>query len=145
MIKEFVLKIVGTAFVCIVCEFIIPEGSLKKYFRLTIGFIMMCVLMNPILNISDLKEFEFKFDGGMSEEEIRSESDAYILRLHEENVLNYIKQLCGEDVEIFIEMFADGQIKSVKIIGNDISTNTLETLKRELGCEKITITDNKEE
>ena len=139
MIKKFIISIVSTVFLCTVCEMLMPEGKFKKYFHLVVGFVMMCVLMKPFVkDIAPLDDFRIAFDTEISEEELKAESDAYILKLHEENLKNRIKEICGEETEIFIELYADGQVKSITLYGT-ISHENIKEIAKELGCEDIKV------
>lgn len=145
MIKSFILSVIGTVFMGTVCEMIIPEGNLKKYFRLAMGFVMMSVLISPVKNLSELPEFEFSFTDTMTEEELRAESDAFILKLHEENIKTRIKELCGDKTEVFVEVFSDGRVKSVKLAGSSITDGIIESIKKETGCENVIFVSGEED
>lgn len=138
MIKEFIFSVVGIAFLETACEMIIPEGNMKKYFKLAMGFIMMCVLLKPVTELTDFKKFEFSFDENLTEAELRAESDAYILKIHEDNIRKKILEICGENTQVFIELYSDGNIKSIALRGN-VSDSNIMYLKEELGCENITV------
>lgn len=136
MLKDFIVSVLSVVFLGTVCEMIIPDGSLKKYFKLVIGFIMMSTLIYPVKNIKSAPEFEFSFEYPMSEEEIRAESDAYILKLHEETIQNRISEICGDDVKIFTEIFSDGTIKEITLRGN-VSKSEIDKIIKETGCKNI--------
>lgn len=139
MIKEFIISIVSMVFLCTVCEMLMPEGKLKKYFHLVVGFIMMCVLMKPFAkDIVSTEEFWIDFDTEITEEELRAESEAYILRLHEENLKNRIKEICGDETEVFIELYSDGQVKAITIHGT-ITQENIRDVVNEIGCEDIKV------
>lgn len=138
MIKDFIYTIIGVAFLSVVCEMILPQGRMKQYFKLVMGFIMLCVLLKPALNITDYPEVDFSFDNTITEAELQAESRAYILRIHEENIRKKVMEVCGDDTKVFIELFSDGNIKSVTLRGN-VSEEKIEYLRNELGCENITL------
>lgn len=138
MIKEFILSIISIAFLSTVCEMIIPEGKMKSYYKLVFGFILMCVLIKPVGNINNFPEIDFSSESVITEEELKAASNAYILKIHEENIKSRICELCGDDIEIFIELFSDGNIRSVTIRG-EVPSTTIEFLKTELGCNDIKV------
>ena len=139
MFKEFVTRVISLAFLCIVSEMIMPEGSMKKYLHLAVGFMMMCVLISPVTNLLNPESFEFSFDSEMTNEEIIAESEAYILKLHEENIREHVINIYGHECEVFVKVNSDGMVKEV-IIRSDISDNLrINRLKEELGCENIKI------
>ncbi len=138
MIKNFICSIIGVAFLSTVCEMIAPEGKLKKYYKLIMGFVMMAVLLKPLTNISDFPTFEFSVNESITEEELLAAGNAYILKIHEENIRQKILDICGENIEVFIELFTDGRVKSVDIKGK-VNSSNIEQLKKELGCENIKV------
>lgn len=138
MIKNFIFSVIGISFLSTACEMLIPEGKMKKYYKLVMGFIMMCVLINPISNITTFEKFEFSFSESITEEELLAESEAYILQMHKENIEKRIKEICGEETQAFIELYADGLVKSVVLKGN-VTMEKLVLLKEELGCEDIKV------
>lgn len=139
MFKEFAINIIALAFLGAVLEMITPNGTMRKYFKLVMGFMMMLALISPIKKGADMGNFEFSFDAETSEEEIQAKSNAYILKLHEDNIVNYIKSYLGQDTEVFVEIFSDGNVKSVSIQGKYVSEEKLATIKSELGCENIKV------
>lgn len=139
MFKEFVISIISLAFLCTVSDMIMPEGSMKKYFKLAMGFMMMCVLISPVTKIIDIAPFEFSFKQDMSNEEISAKSDAYILKMHEENIREHILNIIGNNAEAFVEINSDGTVKNVVIRCSYVSEGTLKSLKSELGCENIKV------
>lgn len=138
MIKNFIFSVIGISFLSTACEMLIPEGKMKKYYKLVTGFIMMCVLINPISNITTFEKFEFSFSESITEEELLAESEAYILQMHKENIEKRIKEICGEETQAFIELYADGLVKSVVLKGN-VTMEKLVLLKEELGCDDIKV------
>lgn len=144
MFKEFMISIISLSFLCVVSDMLMPEGALKKYLRLTFGFMMMCTLIMPMTKIIDIEPFEFSFDNGIGNEEIAAKSDAYILKKHEENVANYITELFGEGTEAFIELYSNGSVKGVVIYTENSNASLAEEVKRTLGCENIKVSKRDE-
>lgn len=139
MFKEFMTGVISLAFLCTISNMLMPEGTLKKYLSLTFGFMMIATLIMPMVKIKDCEPFEFSFDYDMNSEEINAKSDAYILELHEENIRKHIKELFGENAEVFIELYADGRVKSVDIYTEKFNLTDLEKLKKTLGCDNIEV------
>lgn len=138
MVKSILLILIETVFVCTLCEMIIPDGSLKKYFRLVIGFIIICTLLKPLANLKNVNIDEIKIDVGMTEEEMRHESEAYILRLHKENIEKRIKEIIGGDTEVFLRIGSDGSVLSITLKGA-VSQDKMLLIKSETGCDDIKI------
>ncbi len=140
MFKDFMINVVALSFLATACEMIMPDGSIKKYLKLIMGFMVMVTLLNPVLkNMQSPQEFEFSFEEFQSDEDFSAKSDAYILKLHEENIKNHIREKTGGDGEIFTELYSDGRVKEVTIRNSHIPLAVIEELKRELDCEKIQI------
>lgn len=139
MIKEFLLTLVGVVFLSTACEMLIPNGSVKKYYQLAIGFVVMCVMVKPLTNIIQFSDFEFTFDSEMSEAQMQAESNAYILKLHEENIRKRIIEICGRDTDVFVELFTDGRVKSIRMRGEGIGADKILKIKEEMGTDNVEI------
>ncbi|MBQ8541032.1 MAG: stage III sporulation protein AF [Clostridia bacterium] len=137
MLKSFIVSIVSISFLCIVSDMIIPEGTMKKYLKLVFGFMIMSALLAPVTKFKQTEPFRFSFDSEISNEEITAKSDAYILKIHEDNIRKHIETYFAGDTEIFIELFSDGRVKSVKIYCEKPDILIEEKLKSTLGCENI--------
>ena len=116
-----------------------PEGSMKKYFRLVIGFVVMCVLISPFGSIDKIKTYQFEFDGGMSESELKAGSEAYMLKLHRENIAKRVEEIAGEGSEAFVQIHSDGSVIEITLKGKNISSDAINKIKTETGCSNITI------
>ena len=140
MLKTFLQSVIALAFLGTVCDMMMPENAVKKYFKLTFGFMMIFILINPLTKNINTTDFEFSFDEFMSNEEIKSTSDSYILKMHEENISNYVSEKTGcKSEQIFVELYSDGAVKSVAIRDAVVPYGIIADLKIELGCEKIYI------
>ena len=137
MFRSFFSGVIPLAFFAIVSDMLMPEGTLKKYMSLTFGFMMMCTLIAPVKSFINTTPFEFSFDAEMSNEEITAKSDAYVLKLHEENIREYIRQIIGENAEVFIDLYSDGQVREVIIYTDTNNPLLLSQLKQTLGCDNI--------
>lgn len=139
MFKEFITSVVSLSFLAVVSDMLMPEGTMKKYLSLTFGFMMMCALIAPITKTSEIELFEFSFDSEITNDEIQAKSDAYILKLHEENIRKYIVETFGEGTEAFVQLYADGRVKGVTIYTQNQDLHLLNEMKKTLGCENIEI------
>ena len=110
---------------------------MKKYLKLVFGFMIMSALLNPVTKLKQTEPFRFSFDSEITNEEIQAKSDAYILKIHEDNIKKHIETYFNPDAEIFIELFSDGSVKSVKIYCENPDILIKEKLKSTLGCENI--------
>lgn len=139
MIKSFISGIAGAVFLAVACEMIMPEGCMKKYIRLAMGFVMISVMISPFINGAKLPEFEFDFDSAYTEEELTAQSRAYILSYHRENVEKRAREICGEGSKAYAEINSDGSVKSVRIESVNNVENKRAELAEEFGCENIII------
>ncbi|MCD8048824.1 MAG: stage III sporulation protein AF [Clostridia bacterium] len=140
MIKNVLINVTGAVFLSVVCEMIMPEGSLKKYLRLAIGFIMAAVLISPIAGGIEIEMPEFSFGEEMSEDELTAKSDALVLKMHRENVEKRAEEIAGEGSEAYAEIASDGSVRSVRVIAAQGAADVSERLKAEFGCEDVVIT-----
>lgn len=138
MFKDFLSGIIALSFFGTICEMIMPKGAIEKYFKLAFGFMMMFVLVSPVTKSIDSTEFEFSFDELMSNEEISAKNDYYILKMHEENIQKQVLERVGGNAQVYVEIFADGTVKSVTIRGVRVNDTVINELKTMLGCENIT-------
>lgn len=139
MIKSFISGIIGVVFLSVACEMIMPEGSMKKYIRLAMGFIMISVLISPFLKGGKTVELEFDFDSAYSEEELIAKSNAYILMYHRENIEKRAEEICGEGSKAYAEVNSDGSVRMVSIQSENNLENKRDALVKEFGCENIII------
>ncbi len=140
MLKEFMVSVISLSFLALVSDMLMPEGTMKKYLSLSFGFMMMCTLIIPVTGIVNSEPFEFSFDSEITSEEIQAKSDAYVLKLHEENIRSYIVEAFGEGTQVFIELYSDGRVKQVVIYSENNNLLLLDKIKKTLGCENIEIT-----
>ncbi len=142
MIKGFIARVIGVVFLGTMCEMIMPEGTFKKYYKLAMGFIMMCVLIQPLAKKPEGdKLFDFSYNVEISEEELKAKSDAYILKIHEETIKNKLLEICGSDVEIFIELYNNGLVRSVGLRGENVSLDKITEIKTLLGCDNVKVVE----
>lgn len=139
MIRSFVSEIVGVVFLSAACEMLMPEGTMKKYVRLAIGFVMIAVFMSPFTKEAEAPRLSFDFGSAYSEEELRAQSDAYVLEFHRKNIEERAVEICGEGSSAHAEVYSDGQVKSVTITADRDMGDKLPKLKEEFGCENIVI------
>lgn len=139
MIKSFISGIVGVVFLAVACEMIMPEGCMKKYIRLAMGFVMISVMISPFIKGAKLPEFEFEFDSAYTEEELTAQSNAYILMYHRKNIEKRAREICGEGAKAYAEVNSDGSVKSIRIESENNIENKRAELVKEFGCENIII------
>ena len=134
-------SIAGAIFISVVCEMIMPEGSVKKYVRLAIGFMMISVIISPFTKGIELPELDFEIEAGFSKEELEARNDAYILDIHRKNIEKRAEEMCGEGAKAYAEVFSDGTVHSVRIEAEGDISYMLPEIKKEFGCENIEIVE----
>ena len=137
--NSFITSVAGAIFISIVCEMIIPEGNVKKYVRLAIGFMMISVIVSPFTKGYKLPELDFSIEAGFSKEELEAKNDAYVLDIHRKNIEKRAEEMCGEGSKAYAEVFSDGTVKYVRIEAKGNISYLLPGLKKEFGCENIEI------
>ncbi len=137
--KNMILLLIGTVFVCTLCEMIIPEGNMKKYFRLVLGFVVLCVVLKPVGEFKGEEIFSFEFEDSLTEEEMRAESEAYILQLHKENIAKRVREIIGVECKVFVNVSSAGEVVSINIVSGGVTEDVLYKIKKETGCDNIKI------
>lgn len=137
--KEFILTVCGVVFLATAGEMILTEGVFKKYYKLALGFVIMCTLMEPLLNLEQPRTFEFTNTEAMSENEICALSNAYILKLHKENIEKHIMGICPRITMVNVEVSSDGTIFSAKLKGEGVSEADVFIIKEDIGCENVEV------
>ncbi len=95
-------------------QMLMPEGSIKKFASLAIGFMMVATVLSPIpFNIKDLN---FKSEG--TEIDFSSAEATYraeVIMRHKENLNEKINAQMVHGSKAFVETDNDGNITSVTI------------------------------
>lgn len=135
--KDYILSLAGITVFGSVCEMLIPQGVYKKYLELTVGIVLVCALIFPIVtgnvNFSlDIPSFE-------TESAVKSFDDTQknqVINLYKQKLSDKIKDGAGakhkEDFDIKCEVLTDdesfGVISSVCIIADKNAD------KQEINC-----------
>ncbi len=139
-----IAQIAGVVFLSIACEMIMPDGGMKKYIQLAVGFVMMTVLIKPIAEKHELPEFDFEFDNVYEEEELKSQSDAFVLMIHKRNLEKKAEEICGPESQAYVELYSDGRVKSVKIVCDKKDIAKASEVAEKLGCGDVEMTEREE-
>lgn len=114
---------------------LIPEGSIRKFASLAMGFMLITAIMSPFGR--DGKFFEFKPDSfGVSEESIKEAESLYeknVLDRHRQNLEGMIKEKIKHGSDVKAEVNEKGELCKVTLfLKGDESTAVLyivDTLK----------------
>lgn len=123
-IKSIVTVIILVSFL----EMLMPEGKMKKYLNLILGFIIMLIILNPIINIlntsESLEDEVFKLSSDMNKKEYSFSSSNI-----EKKQMNQLKELykarIKQDIAYRIESKYDVKVEKVNI---EIENNTKEKM-----------------
>lgn len=96
---------------------LIPEGSIKKYTSLAMGFILICSALSFIPAdkndaFFDIEPFTF------SEEEIEENEALYraeVIKKHRENLENAVKAKLKNGGRVYVEVNPQGEVSSVTL------------------------------
>lgn len=95
LIRNWLIGITASAMVAALADSVVPDGSIKKYVKLTGGLLIMLTVLQPLgsLDYSDVSEILLDY---------RIQSEAYSAGLETENV-QLIKNIIAEDVAAYIQ------------------------------------------
>ncbi|RKD27879.1 stage III sporulation protein AF [Caminicella sporogenes DSM 14501] len=117
-IYKWIRNIVSVMIFVSFIEILMPEGKMKKYLNLILGFLVMIVIINPIINLlnsKDVLEKEyFKISALLSEEECKM-TVKNIESLQREQLINIYKSKLKDDIKTRIE-----RKYSVKVLNVDM-------------------------
>lgn len=138
-IKSIVTVIILVSFL----ELLMPEGKMKKYLNLILGFIIMLIILNPIINIlnttESLEDEVFKLSSDMNKKEYSFSSSNI-----EKKQMNQLKELykarIEQDIEYRVESKYDVKVEKVNI---EIENNTKEKMG-EIKKLELIVNNNKE-
>ncbi len=94
---------------------LIPEGSIKKYTSLAMGFILICSALSFIPDGENASFFDIK-PISFSEEEIKSGEALYkseVIKKHRENLENTVKERLKHGGRVSVEVTEEGEVSSV--------------------------------
>jgi len=145
VISAMIRELAGAVFLSTAVASIMPAGSMKKYVRLAIGFVMIIILTRPITKNIDLPELDFEFSESLDEAELQGEGDALVLKFHRKNLEREAERIAGEGSKAYVDLYSDGNVRSIAIYAPDLSPEKLNEIKRTLGCDNILIEEKENE
>ncbi|MCT4687072.1 stage III sporulation protein AF [Vallitalea sp.] len=110
---SFIRNIVIFLLLAKILEYLIPDGNMKKYFRLFSGIILIIIIINPIIKYNGIMEqfnldviknqFNINYTDTQGTENKYSEIQNEItLKIYKEKIINHVKGLL-EDEKISIK------------------------------------------
>ena len=112
--RDYIISLGVVMTLSALAQMLMPEGSIKKFASLAIGFMIVATVLSPIpFNIKDLnfKSENTKLDFSSAEATYRAE----VIMRHKENLNEKINAQMVHGSKAFVETDNDGNITSVTI------------------------------
>ena len=112
--RDYIISLGVVMTLSALAQILMPEGSIKKFASLAIGFMIVATVLSPIpFNIKDLnfKSENTKLDFSSAEATYRAE----VIMRHKENLNEKINAQMVHGSKAFVETDNDGNITSVTI------------------------------
>ncbi len=112
--KEYIISLGCVMTLSALAQMLMPEGSIKKFASLAIGFMIVATVLSPIpFNIKDLnfKSENTEIDFSSAEATYRAE----VIMRHRENLNEKINAQMVHGSKAFVETDNDGNITSVTL------------------------------
>ena len=96
---------------------LIPEGSIKKYTSLAMGFILICSALSFIPADKDKAFFDIE-PFSFSEDEIENSEALFraeVIKKHRENLENTVKEKLKHGGRVYVEVTPQGEVISVTL------------------------------
>lgn len=132
-IKDWIINIVTIIILISFLELLMPDGKMKKYVNLILGFIVMLVILNPIIDIlsskSDLENDVFMISSELNKSEYAFISSNIEDRQRDQLVALY-KDRIKKDVVYRIESKYDVKVTKVAIEIEDSGKEKIGEIKK---------------
>jgi len=112
--REYIISLGCVMTISALAQMLMPEGSIKKFASLAMGFMIVATVLSPIsFNIKDLtfKSESTEIDFSSAEATYRAE----VIMRHKENLNEKINAQMVHGSKAFVETDNDGNITSVTI------------------------------
>lgn len=142
-LKSWAMVVTGTILFGSVCEILMPDGSLRKFVRVTLGILLVFSIAKPLVTISD-KDFmlsEIKQNRIMAYDYTKvldDENKFQIIKTYKNNLNRKIENAISEkdagiaaDVKVEVETENEkhfGDIKSVCVVITNSGNGTSDTV-----------------
>ncbi len=112
------IKNLGTVMMMVaIANILMPEGSIKKFAALSMGFIMITAAIAPVGQIFD--KTEFSIETFSADEKNLSEAEKgyreEVFKQHRENIREKINENIRHGSEVTVEVSEDGSLTGVSI------------------------------
>lgn len=112
--REYIISLGGVMTLSALAQMLMPEGSIKKFASLAIGFMIVATVLSPIpFNIKDIdfKSENTEIDFSSAEATYRAE----VIMRHRENLNEKINAQMVHGSKAFVQTDNDGNITSVTL------------------------------
>jgi stage III sporulation protein AF len=92
--KEWIMRICTTVFFITAVEMILPNNSIKKYGKFTLGLILVTVIIDPFIKV---------FDNNFELEKYVSQASTYMSSSSENNFSEYKKESIEKSSDLFAQ------------------------------------------
>ena len=112
------IKNLGTVMMMVaIANILIPEGSMKKFAALSMGFIMICAAIVPPGQLFNEDDFSIEtFSSGVSLAGAEEDYRERVLTEHRENIKEKIDEHITHGSEVLVKVNEEGLLTSVTII-----------------------------
>ena len=144
--REYIVSIGAVMTLASFSQMILPDGSIKKFVSLALGFMIILAVVSP----GNIEFPEFRFEEGTFYYEENSEEmalyKAEVLKKHRENLKEIIEKKFKHGSKAFVEVDADGEIIGVTLNCKGDESSAVAFIVNELKLEreriKIVYEDN---
>ena len=113
--REYMITLGSVLMMVSISGILMPEGGIKKFASLAMGFMVITVAVAPIGG----RLFEFETESfGINEENMKEAEKQYeqrVLTEHRKNLAGKIQEHIKHGSEVSVEVTSDGQLQSVTI------------------------------
>ena len=117
---------------------IIPDGGIKKYSSLAMGFMLICSALSFLPTSADEVVFDIK-SYSVSEKDVavaEAEYRAQVIKKHRENLEKRIKEKMKGKGHVSVEVAPDGEIISVNMTVSEDESVAVKYIVEDLGVSR---------
>ena len=116
--RDYMITLGSVLMMIAVSDILMPEGDIKKFASLAMGFMVITAAVMPLGNMAE----KFKFDASsfeIDEEKLRESEAEYraeVIKKHRENLALKIQEKIKHGSKVTVEVYENGEISSVTIV-----------------------------
>lgn len=139
-IREWVMQITGVILICSVCDIIVAEGTMKKYIKPILGFVLIVVFLRPFIGVinNELKIECSKFDF--------TDKETFALKLEktqDQAIKNLYESKLADKIATELKSVYPGEAK-VKVVASSLPECFGNIERIEINIEDICTADSTE-